>query len=392
MNVKAILWTYRMRADGTASVKIYFSADGSGHSYVSTKLCVKPEDWDDKKGEVKKSHPMASQFNALIRKKTMEVMDQLLNGVSPGELKKKPTGKSLLVFTKEYIDEVLKGMHEIKRSTCQNYIYTLKRLNQYVKFAGLNDLAFDQVDMDFYTRWTNYMQAHHNCNRPGISKHVKNLKKFMNEAARRGLHKSDGHRTPGFKIYKKAIGTKIYLTLQEIEQLEKLDLSKHRDLEAERDRFLVSYYLIMRWSDSVRIRREWIFTHEGRNLVRYSSQKTATETIIPLKPEAERLLEKYNYNLGKTTNQEANRKLKLIAAMAGITAIDRDGEKEGPKCSFVATHTARRSAATNMYLQNVSLKLIADLGGWSRIETLKLYLRASGLETAIMATDLEFFR
>jgi hypothetical protein len=45
-----------------------------------------------------------------------------------------------------------------------------------------------------------------------------------------------------------------------------------------------------------------------------------------------------------------------------------------------------------MYLQNVSLKLIADLGGWSRIETLKLYLRASGLETAIMATDLEFFK
>ncbi len=148
----------------------------------------------------------------------------------------------------------------------------------------------------------------------------------------------------------------------------------------------------MRWSDSVRIRREWVFKHEERNLVRYSSQKTTTETIIPLKPEAERLLEKYNYNLGKTTNQEANRKLKLIAAMAGITAIDRDGEKEGPKCSFVATHTARRSAATNMYLQNVSLKLIADLGGWSRIETLKLYLRASGLETAIMATDLEFFQ
>ncbi|HMQ59190.1 MAG TPA: tyrosine-type recombinase/integrase [Flavilitoribacter sp.] len=39
-------------------------------------------------------------------------------------------------------------------------------------------------------------------------------------------------------------------------------------------------------------------------------------------------------------------------------------KKTGPKWSFVTTHTARRSAATNLYLQGVSLKMIAELGGW----------------------------
>ncbi|MCB0653995.1 MAG: tyrosine-type recombinase/integrase [Saprospiraceae bacterium] len=57
----------------------------------------------------------------------------------------------------------------------------------------------------------------------------------------------------------------------------------------------------------------------------------------------------------------------------------------GPKWKFVTTHTARRSAATNLALQNVNIKIIADLGGWTDIRTLRSYLRASGLDSALVA-------
>ena len=78
--------------------------------------------------------------------------------------------------------------------------------------------------------------------------------------------------------------------------------------------------------------------------------------------------------------------------MAGIDEMVSEGPKRALKWKFVTTHTARRSAATNLYLQGVSLKMIADLGGWGDEGTLRVYLRASGLDTALVAKDLGFFR
>lgn len=104
------------------------------------------------------------------------------------------------------------------------------------------------------------------------------------------------------------------------------------------------------------------------------------------------LLEKRDFNLSGDTNQEANRKLKTIATLAGISTLVQEGEHSGPKSLFVTTHTARRSAATNLALQGVNLKIISDLGGWEDVQTLRTYLRASGIESAVVAKDLEFFR
>ena len=78
--------------------------------------------------------------------------------------------------------------------------------------------------------------------------------------------------------------------------------------------------------------------------------------------------------------------------MAGIHTSANEGDRSGPKWKFVTTHTARRSAATHLALQGVNLKIIADLGGWEKIETLRSYLRASGLDSAEVAKDLDFFQ
>lgn len=77
--------------------------------------------------------------------------------------------------------------------------------------------------------------------------------------------------------------------------------------------------------------------------------------------------------------------------LAGINQVTSEGDKVLPKSQLVTTHTARRSAATNLYLEGASLKTIADLGGWENNEMLRIYLRASGLDSARLAQDLDFF-
>jgi len=95
-----------------------------------------------------------------------------------------------------------------------------------------------------------------------------------------------------------------------------------------------------------------------------------------------------DYKLANVSNQKANERVKMIAARAGI-----DEEVNGnPKWSLVTTHTARRSAAANLWLAGTPLPEIMQLGGWRTESQLKTYLVASGLELARVSATRAFFK
>lgn len=77
----------------------------------------------------------------------------------------------------------------------------------------------------------------------------------------------------------------------------------------------------------------------------------------------------------------------MIAARAGI---DGDVNAE-PKWALVTTHTARRSAATNLWLAGVPLPEIMQMGGWKTEHQMKRYLVASGIELAKVSAGRAFF-
>jgi site-specific recombinase XerD len=392
MKVKAILWSHACHQDGTADVKIYIYAQGK-KKYLSAGVSVDPSFWDKKACAVKKTHPLSNQLNSLINRKKIELEEKLLAGgnleaLNP-EVKKK---ESLINFAALFIKEVESGLHPIKPSTCKNYVYSLAKLKKYAQHKKMPDLMFEDITMEWYYEFSNYLKDHHNCNRPGISKHIKIVKKFLSEATNRGINQHLDFKKPGFKVFKEHNSNKIYLTADEVAKIEKLNLKDNLSLQKERDRFLVGYYCIMRWSDTVAIRRDNFFEQAGRKFLRYHSQKEDIETILPVKPIVWQIMERYEFNLSGSSNQQANQQIKMVGALAGIIEDTKEGPKKGPKFSFISTHTARRSGATNLVLGGASLKTVADLGGWKRIETLKLYLRASGIDTALMASDLEFFK
>jgi integrase len=180
----------------------------------------------------------------------------------------------------------------------------------------------------------------------------------------------------------------IYLTQEEIERFALVDCIGREDLKRERDRFMVSYYLILRYGDSIRIRRDRFFDRDGVTYYRNEAQKTGTVSYVPVKPRALEILTRYGYDLSGDTNQEANRKLKQLGALAGINS-NVDGK---PKWQRITTHTARRSAATNLMLAGVELNQIAQLGGWKSEKELRRYLKASGLDLARQVSMNGFFQ
>lgn len=378
MTIKAILWTYEKRTDGTADVKIYTYPP---KKYHTTGIKIKPGDWDKKKGRVKNSNPLAVALNAKITR----LIDQHTKKALLGRVE----DQSLVNFLELFLEEIKKGMHPIRVGTAKNYQSTLTRLKQFCKATGIKDVFFSECSMEWHAMFSRWLADFANCNAPGLTKHTKILKRVLRTAQDRDLHDNSDYKR--FTV-NRTTTSKIYLRTNEIEALQSVDLSGLPHLERERDRFLVSYFLLMRYGDSVKINKENAYQDGGQWFYRYVSEKTTIPVVVPIKPAALKILVANAWNMGEDTNQEANRHIKQVAAMAGINEPTKEGEKKAPKWRFVTTHTARRSAATNMALEGVQIDTIAKLGGWDKIATLKSYLRASGIDVARAAAKLDFFQ
>lgn len=276
MTIKAIRWKHDALADGTMNIRIYTYPP---KKYYRTGIKVLSSQWGSKRGRVK-NHPRAAVLNNHIQTAINEHTDRLLTG--------RIGGQSVLAFLELFISEIEKGLHDIKLSTGRNYNSSLKRLRQYVFSNGRGDLFFTEVTTNWYADFCRWLVDHDDCSAAGVTKHTKILKKIMRVSQERKLHTNTE-----YQLFRSKRGTtnKIYLTPQEIVSLEQCQYGDFDHLARERDRFLVSYYLLMRFGDSVLISRENAY-QEGRQwFYRYVSEKTNIPVVIPIKPAAMAIIE-----------------------------------------------------------------------------------------------------
>lgn len=389
MTIKLVLRN-RPKQNGTHAILVYVFHN-KRKKYLTTELSVAKDLFDIKRESVKKTHPSHLLYNAKLTQLKREIEDFLLGGGDIEQFNRGGEKNSFIAFLDDYIGDIKEGLTDIKLSTAKNYSSTLTRIKQYQSHNNLVDIYFDDITIDFYNQFKRFLFAN-GCGSAGFGKHVKIIKTIMRNGQDLGLHSNEAYKSHLFKRPRQTKRTgKIYLTEDDIKKIEEVDLSYAEHLEKERDRFIVSYYFLMRFEDSKRISKEDIFEKKGQKYIRYKQQKTEHTCVVPVNPKALVILEKYNYKLDFATNVQANRYIKTICAAAYIDEKATEQGKTAPKWQFVTTHTARRSAATNLSLNNVSIKIIADLGGWKDLDTLRVYLRSSGLDTANVAKDLDFF-
>lgn len=388
MNLRNILWTYRPRQDGTCQIRIYVHHHGK-KKYVGTGINVAPKDWNDRRGEVKNTHPLATRINAKIREQRIGIESYFLNGGTwAGFNKKAKHGSDFIQFIQQFIHDSKAGLHPLKANTIKSYSSTLHRLEE---FCQSGTLRFEEVTMNFRREFRQFL-ANKGSGLAGQGKHFSILCRLMRRAHKEGLHQNLIFQDSAFKISYSDPDQQLYLAEQEVEALYQLDLNSIPALKKERDRWVLAYDFLMRFSDVTEISRSGLLDIGNRKFYRYTSRKTGIEAIIPVKERALQLLQQYEFNFSFTANQVANRHIKTVAAMAGINQVITLNGDTGPKSSFIVTHTARRSAATNLYLNKASVELIAKLGGWKKADTVQRYLQASGLDSAILASDMEFFK
>lgn len=214
---------------------------------------------------------------------------------------------------------------------------------------------------------------------------------ILTEAVNIGITNTTEHTK---KYFKKPTDTtdSIALNEEKIEKIINVDLTHFPHLLAERDRWIISYFFLLRFGDSLLFDESNFYKENEIYYLRLHAEKTTGLVVIPTKPFVYTLLVKYKFKLPATTNQESNWKIKEIGRLAGITNLISINGVTKPEHEFITTHTARRSGATNLYLQGVPEKIIMDLGGWKKVETFRTYIRIKKLESAKLASNYDFYK
>ena len=339
---------------------------GRKKKYFSTKVYLKPEQWDNKKLIVK-NHPNADALNRLIyefvatiEKKELELWQQgkrislelLKNALTTQE-----NNSSFISFFRQ---EVMNS--SLKDSTKRNHLSTLILLQEFKKDIVFSDLTFEFISsFEYFLQLKGY---HINT----IAKHMKHLKRHVNIAINKEYIEIQKYAFRKYKI--KTIENKhTHLVPEELERLENLILSdRYVKLQKSLDAFLFCCYAGMRYSDFINLSSENIVDINQETWLIYKSVKTETEVRLPLyllfSGKGIAILNKYRDNLEDffhlRDNSNVNKDLIIITRLAGLSK----------RISF---HTARHTNATLLIYNGINITTVQKLLGHKSVKTTQVY-------------------
>lgn len=341
--------------------------------YFSTKIYLKPEQWDAKRKMVK-NHPNANVLNRMLYENIAAIeqtelglwqqgksisLDLLKNSID----KPLSNGRSFLTFFKEEI-----ANSSLKESTRQNHLSTLELLQEFKKEVLFTDLTFE-----FVSSFDNYLQSkgyHLNT----IAKHMKHLKRYINVAINKEYMDIQKYAFRKYKI-KSIEGSHTHLAPEELHKFENLQLTgRYTRLQKTKDAFLFCCYAGLRYSDFTNLTSANIVEFHQETWIIYKSVKTGMEVRLPLyllfEGKGIQILQRYKDDFNSffklKDNSNINKELNILA---GLAKIDK-------RVSF---HTARHTNATLLLYNGANITTVQKLLGHKSVKTTQVYASAPRL-------------
>lgn len=233
----------------------------------------------------------------------------------------------------------------------------ITRLKEYGKISRFEDLTYNNIlGLDAVLR--KYISSE-----PTLYKRHSLFKGYINEAINQGLFKgANPYNT--FKLSKGKSKDPIFLNESEIESIKNYQ-SDYGYLERTRDLYLFQCFTGLAYADLMKFSKESISEIEGYKVIRSNRVKTDENYITLFLPEAEKIANKYKYELPKITNQKYNEYLKEVAKGADIKKP-------------LVSHSARHTFATYLLNKNIPIETVSRALGHSNIKQTQHYARLLG--------------
>ncbi|MBR5639564.1 MAG: site-specific integrase [Muribaculaceae bacterium] len=282
----------------------------------------------------------------------------------------------------------------VKKSTQREYNQVKNHLTAYLGSLGKDDIETDELDSVFHSKFVHFLYGTQGLKKNTVGKMIRCLKTIINNAVPRAQRVNcefvDSNKC---KAFAEEVDN-IYLTEEELQKIATVEI-KTPYLDRVRDQFLLLAWTGCRYSDLGKLTGKPI-TEEGFSCYKLTQQKTGNEVTIPILPETDRILRKYNYNMPKPmANQKFNEYIKDVAKMAKLddkvtikhTEQDNNGEVCAVKRTYrkwevVTAHTARRSFASNMYNRDFNTMMIMAITGHKTEKAFLTYIKVKPEEHA----------
>lgn len=351
-----------LNSQGTALVQVEASL-GKDKIYFSTRVYVRPEEWDKRTSSVV-NHPHASDLNAWLYEQVMQLegleLSMWKKGVIPtlSQMKNavENNGSAHIAF-QSFCTAIIKDSGR-KKSTQSNLLGTLTLLDKFRPGYTWEDLNYSFLrDLESWLRGKAYAVN-------TIAKHLRNLRTLINEAIAAGHLSSD---TNPFRQYtiKQERSPHRFLKPDELEAIEKIHLTGI--LAHVRDVFLFCCYTGLRFSDFKQLNSSHFTHRKGKVWLVIQTEKTGSLVQIPLylifAGKAMEVLGRYpsvEHFTSIGSNALVNRRLEEIRELLDIQ-------------THITFHVARHTCATLLCHYGVPITTVQKILGHQNILTTQIY-------------------
>ena len=316
---------------------------------------VYEKDFDQGKPRVKKTDPFHHQKNQLILKAETKAgkiaFDYAMNdkNLPLDEFTKayKNDNYGSVSFYAYIKDLIVKRDSELSPDTIRYYEAQLSKLE---KFRP--SLTFGELNEDFIISYRDYMKEKDN-QEITWNKSLEFVKRICNRAFKESKIITSPFKNLEIKRMK---GTYEHLTVEELISLDKKfqEQTLPANLQNVLRYFLFACYTAMRYRDVLDLRFVNVKNKGNETDVDFVQHKTKKHSVVPLIPQAIGLIPAKEFEEQRVfkvnTDQDTNRKLKVIMGLAGIN-------------KRITFHSARHTCSNALYLLEVPLDVRCQILG-----------------------------
>ena len=244
---------------------------------------------------------------------------------------------------------------------------------------GIEEIgAYIKKEYKLLEKFPNIIEAVNESRQPGprgqntVNGHYKKLKAFVRWAIDKDYITNNPFRK--FKIPKDIYGTPYCLTLEDLSQLEKADLSKRPGLAVQRDIFVFQCCIGCRVSDLKELTMANVINNEIHYIARKTKDGNPKTIKVPINKTAQAIIERHSDPKRKEllpfiSDQNYNEAIKEVFKLAGLTrnVVVRNsltGEPEiRPLNEIASSHLARRTLTNILYKKYKDQSLVSAITG-----------------------------
>ncbi len=267
----------------------------------------------------------------------------------------------------------------ISKSTKTRYTFNKNLLFEFQNYYKLK-ISLGNFNEKIYNKFLKYSVEIKDHSANTVHRDVGLLKTFLYWALNKKY--TFNNEFINFKKPPKFQTDEIALNMEQVTKIYEHDFSQNKRLERVRDLFVVGCTTGMRFGNYSRISKNDI----QDDFIRVTDLKSKSKKLaIPLNSISKEILEKYDYDLPKITNQKMNKYIKEVFQELEFDDEIKKTMKYGDELvenstefwKRISSHTARRSFITIMKNKRVPDKVIMSYTGHTSLEVFNAYYRPS---------------